>query len=179
MILGAIGKVFLFDNRGHTSCHSPCVNPQQNSVNAPDWFLGNGMSPEGQSVSDSDLAGPCAFADLLQPDSILARIATADHTESEVGNAIILLIEASKQPVCVMHDSMSLGPVRARCSVLSAPYIFLCAPTPDAGPLLKVSREMMFASGLPRALAPSSGPRQAGNGLCWQKPGQTLGSHPQ
>ncbi len=133
------------------------------------------MNPEGQSVSDTDLAGPCAFADLLQPDGILTGVATANHTECEIWNAFILLIEATEQPVGVVHDPMSLGPVGARCSVLSTSYIFLGASSPDTRPLPAVSCTMVFASGLPWALATPPGPRRSGNGLSWQKPGQTLG----
>ena len=70
-------------------------------MNAPYRLLGNRVGLVGQPGSDGHLAGPSAFTDLLQADGVLAGIATAYHTEGEIGDAIVLLIEASKEPVCV------------------------------------------------------------------------------
>ena len=175
----AIGEVFLLENGCNTGSHFPRVDAKKHPVNAPNGFFGDRVDLVGQPGSDGHLAGPRAFTDPLQADGVLAGIATAYHTEIEVGDAIVLLIETSKETVCVMHETMPLGPIRTRSSILPTPYVSLGASTPDAGPLPEVPREVVFTSSHPWALPASTGPWQASNSIGWQMPCQAIGRNPQ
>ena len=78
------------------------------------------MDPVGQPSANGGLAGPGSFAHILQQNRILAGITTANDTEGEISDSLILLIIASKKPVGIVNKAMPLSPVRTRSLVLPA-----------------------------------------------------------